>query len=159
MDDDSAAAENAKEPVHVDERGERAFWDSLSAAGALYRWILASLVTLNGGALVALGNWHEAFTPGGLKGAAICFFWGCVAAVLAAMAGAAAIIFAGSGLASGRYKFAAFIPSDSGKDLKLREAIFIASPIIVSMASLYAFALGGIRMCVGFVGFPSAFIP
>lgn len=65
---------------------------SLTVTSDLNKWILASLVTLNGGAIVVLGNLADRLAIAVLSNAIAWFAGGCILAVLAALVGALSAI-------------------------------------------------------------------
>lgn len=72
---------------------ERGMTHILSESAAMNRWLLASLLTLNGGAIVGLASAHEAFRPDAMAVAIQAFVAGNVAAVLAGVVGATSFLF------------------------------------------------------------------
>lgn len=123
---------------------DRVFWGSLDTAGALFRWILASLVTLNGGAIAIVLNWDRSADAAKVSESALLFFGGAVLAVVGAM------LFAGAMVGMGF-----FLPTlDAGAEAEgdegerpdpMRWVVRILLYGLVScIASLGCFAAGGL---------------
>ena len=92
-------SDGAAEPMLAQAAGEKmvvllsaALEQSLTLTGDLNKWILASLVTLNGGAIVVLGNVAGQMAGAALSSAIVWFAAGCVLAVLTALVGALSAI-------------------------------------------------------------------
>jgi hypothetical protein len=116
----------------------------IAAASGPFRWILASLVTLNGGAILALGNWADSLTSPHVQNAFGLFFAGCFFAVLAALMAACLMLVLGAGLRSGELRMASQREEMSGRSPK-RLQILVAGAVIFSVASLSLFGLGGLH--------------
>lgn len=130
---------------------EHGYHETLTQTVQLYKWILASLITINGGAIVALSNVADRIPTAALGEAGGWFAAGCITAVLAGLAGALSANFTSGPMmesllfwvdASATGKFDADKNESNARKLTKRGWVTTGTAVAIGLASLACFGLG-----------------